>query len=157
MGQHTICLLSNKDRARAALYIEKAPQGTYVRFKHNKRSKDQNSRMWVLLGFISKQMVWIPGEEFGYIHISKIGENMLPFVSRFSADDWKDYFCYVLSFEARWMPAENGGMIPLGFRTSQMDKPEHSDLTTLIEEFGARHGVDFEEPQQRQRIIKQAS
>ena len=131
MGQHTIHIQSAQDKAEIARLLELAPIGTYVRFKRNKRSRDQNSRMWAMLSCVSEQVEW---------HGMK-----------YTPDDWKDWFCHALS-GARWMPAENGGMIPLALRTSDMTKELHSDLTALIEAFGANHNVDFKEPEQSPRL-----
>ena len=140
MGQHTIEILTERARAQARLWVDKAPLGTFIRFKHNKRSIDQNSRMWAMLAAISLAVRWT--DEKGY-HVGLEG-------ARFSDYDWKDHFAHALS-KARWMPDENGGMIPLSLRTSEMDKQEHSDLTTLIEEFAARHGVNVSEPKTKEQ------
>ena len=41
----------------------------------------------------------------------------------------------------RWMPAEDGGMVPIGMRTSDLSKQEFGDLITVIQAFAARNGV----------------
>jgi len=147
MGQTTVHIETERDRAQAALWVSKAPIGTYVRFKHNKRSVDQNSRMWAMLSAVSAQIVHLQGQ--GFMHVSSVGGNMLPFVTRYSDEDWKDYFGHALK-RGRWMPCEEGGMIPLAVRTSEMDKQEHSDLTMMVEEFAARYGVELGEPEKRE-------
>jgi hypothetical protein len=76
--------------------------------------------MWAMLDDISKQLEW---------H----GVRMPP-------EDWKDFMVHALK-RARWVPDENGGMVPVGMSTSRLRASEMSDLLALIEEFGARHGV----------------
>jgi hypothetical protein len=46
------------------------------------------------------------------------------------------------------MPAEDGGMVPIGFRTSELSKKEFADLIEVVYAFGARQGVEWSEPQQ---------
>ena len=143
MGQATVQIQVERDRQIAASYVAKAPIGTFIRFKRNKRSVDQNSRMWAMLTAISMQIVWVNDN---YVHVDSVDLELREYVMRYSPDDWKDYFCHALR-KARWMPTDDGQMIPLSLRTSEMDKEEHSDLTTLIEKFGDSRGVDFGEPE----------
>ena len=39
------------------------------------------------------------------------------------------------------MPAEGGGMVPIGMRTSDLSKAEFGDLIVVIQEFAARNDV----------------
>lgn len=126
MGRAVIFIHGQTDRRKAALWVEKAPLGTSIEFKSKKRTVEQNSRMWGLLTEVSEQLEW--------------------FGQRYSPEDWKDYFMHALKRERRWMPAEEGGMVPIGLSTSSLTTDEHSELTTLIEAFGARQGVVFREP-----------
>lgn len=125
MGRAVLILNAKRDREKAAEWIAKAPPGTVVEFRTSKRTTPQNARMWAMLTAISDQLLW---------HGSK-----------YPPETWKDYFCHSLQ-GGRFMPHEDGGMIPIGHRTSRMTKDEHSDLTTLIEAFAARNGVDLGEP-----------
>ncbi len=122
MGRALVTLHNDADRARAIDWIHKAPRGTAVEFKANRRSREQNSRMWAMLTEISRQLLW-HGQ-------------------RYTAEDWKDYMMHALKRE-RWMPAEEGGMVPIGRSTSSLTKDEHSELTALMEAFAARNGVTF--------------
>ena len=65
-------------------------------------------------------------------------------ILRHGADDWKLLFLDALKRELRMVPNLDGtGFINLGRSSSDLSKGEMSDLMTLIEEFGARHGVKF--------------
>ena len=101
------------------------PTGWRVGFQEPKRTTDQNSRMWVLLTAISTQLVW-HGQ-------------------RYSPEDWKDHFVHLLN-GGRFMPSEDGGMIPIGRSTSKLGKQEHTLLQEIMEGFAERHGVDLREP-----------
>ncbi|MEL6257867.1 MAG: recombination protein NinB [Pseudomonadota bacterium] len=123
MSRAVLELNGRYDREKAANWIALAPAGTRVEFKKPRRSNEANAMMWVLLTAVAGQLEW---------HGQKL-----------SSEDWKDYFMH--SFRrARWVPDEDGGMVPIGMRTSDLSKEEMGDLIELIQEFGARHGVEFE-------------
>ena len=124
MSRWQITLWSEDARKRACEWITKAPKGYRVTLQETKRTVPQNDRMWAMLGQISTQLLW-HGQ-------------------RYSPDDWKDYFTHQLN-GGRWMPSEDGGMIPIGHSTSKMGKQEHSLLTEIIEGFAERNGVDLME------------
>lgn len=118
MGRAVVVL--PKDRAKVHAWAEKAPAGTRVIFQGPQRSLDQNSRLWAMLTDISSQLLW-HGQHW-------------------PADAWKDFFVH--SYRgARFMPAEDGGYVPIGRSTSQMTKEEMGELQDLIEAFASRHGV----------------
>jgi hypothetical protein len=124
MSRATLFLNTDADRKKAASWARQAPAGTRVEFIESKRSVDQNSRMWVLLTAVADQLTW---------HGQK-----------YDTAAWKDYFMHAYRGE-KWMPAEDGGMVPIGRSTSKLTKEEHSDLTAIIEAFCARQGVDLRE------------
>lgn len=125
MSRALLILANDKVRERAAHWIKIAPVGTRVTFQAPRRSLDQNSKLWASLTDIATQLVW-HGQ-------------------RYSPEDWKDLLMASLR-QARWMPAEDGGMVPIGMRTSDLSKGEMSDLLEIIMAFGANHGVTFSEP-----------
>lgn len=94
--------------------------GMRVTFQEAKRTDAQNRLMWPYLTAISQQLEW---------HGQK-----------YTPDDWKDFLMHQLG-RGRWMPAEEGGMVPIGMRTSDLSKDEFSDLIAVIQAFAARHGV----------------
>lgn len=125
MSRALIVLAGERERARAINWIATAPVNTRVELKAARRSLDQNSAMWAALTEIASQLEW---------HGQK-----------YTAEDWKDYMMHALK-RARWMPSEDGGMVPVGMRTSDLSKEEMGDLLTLIHAFAATHGVTLHEP-----------
>lgn len=114
-------ILSNKEtRERAARWVMAAPPNCRFELKESKRSVPQNSLLWVYLTEIARQLEW---------HGQK-----------YSPDDWKDYMMHAMK-RARWMPSEDGGMVPIGMRTSDLSKSEMAELLALIEAFAAQHGI----------------
>lgn len=113
------------DRKNAYRVIDGAPNGSVVTVKPPRRTLDQNARMWALLSEISLA--------------KPEGRSMTP-------DVWKAVFMHALDHAQRFEMALDGqGMVPVGFRTSKLSKQQMGDLMTLIEEYGARHGVQFRE------------
>lgn len=111
------------DRKNAYRVIDGAPNGSVVTVKPPRRTLDQNARMWALLSEISLT--------------KPEGRSMTP-------DVWKAVFMHALDHAQRFEMALDGqGMVPVGFRTSKLSKAQMGDLMELIEEYGARHGVEF--------------
>lgn len=124
MSRALVVLDSPISRQRAAAWVHKAPHGTRCEFKASKRSLPQNDRMWAMLTDIARQLPW---------H----GVVLKP-------DDWKLIFLDALKRELRMVPNLDGtGFVNIGRSSSDLSKGEMGDLMTLIEEFGARHGVSF--------------
>jgi hypothetical protein len=121
-----ITIKGSADRARAIALIAKVPHGTRVEVKATKRSIPQNSKLWAMLTEVSRQLEW-----HGL---------------RLRADDWKLMFLDALKREARMVPNIDGnGFVNLGRSSSDLSKQEMGDLIELIFEFGARHGVKFQD------------
>jgi hypothetical protein len=124
MTRYVMNLNGPSDRQRAARYVAAAPVGTQVQFKANRRTSDQNSKMWAMLTDLAEQLPW---------H----GVKLRP-------DDWKFLFLDALKQEMRMVPnIEGNGFVNLGRSSSDLTKQEMSDLIEIIHEFGARHDVKF--------------
>jgi hypothetical protein len=124
MTRATLVLVSPAIREKAAHWAARLPDGTRVDFKAPKRTLPQNDRMWAMLTEVSAQLPW---------HGIKL-----------SADDWKLIFLDALKRELRMVPNIDGsGFVNLGRSSSDLSKGEMADLITLIEQFGANHGVVF--------------
>lgn len=115
------------DRQRAANWINTAPIGTRVEFKAARRSVDQNARMWAMLTDVATQLQW---------HGEKLTTN-----------DWKKLFLDALGRESKVVPGINGGIVSLSMSSSDLSKEEMSDLMEYMADFGARHGVKFNDPE----------
>ena len=96
-----------------------------LELKPEKRSTEQNRRMWAMLADVSRQVDWY-------------GQKLAP-------EDWKHIFSASLK-KQRAVPGLDGGFVVLGLSTSKMSKAEMSDLQTLMEAFGAERGVVWSEP-----------
>ena len=94
--------------------------------KPQKRSNEQNRRLWAMLTDVSQQVDWC-------------GQTLSP-------EDWKHIFTASLQ-KTRAVPGIDGGIVVLGQSTSRMTKAEMCDLQTLIEAFGAEKGVRFSTPE----------
>jgi hypothetical protein len=95
-----------------------------ITIKPETRSAAQNSRLWVLLNALSKQVEW---------H----GQRLTP-------EEWKDA-CTAAIKRQKVIPGLDGGFVVLGSSTSAMTRAEHAELQDFIEAFGAQQGVDFGE------------
>jgi hypothetical protein len=127
MTRAVVILADERERAKAALWASKLPEGTRVEFKAPRRSLPQNARMWAMLTDVATQLPW---------HGIKL-----------SPDDYKLIFLDALKRELRTVPNLDGsGFVNLGRSSSDLGKSEMADLITLIEQFGANHGVVFHDP-----------
>jgi len=124
MSRAVLILSSSEIREKAIRWIRGLPDNTRVEFKKPKRSLPQNDLLWVLLTKVSQQLEW-HGQ-------------------RYSPDDWKDFMMHQLR-KASWMPAEDGGLVPIGMRTSDLSVEEMSDLIEVIYAFCARNGVRIDD------------
>jgi hypothetical protein len=91
-----------------------------------RRSLDQNSKLWPMLGDVSEQVDW---------H----GQRLDP-------SEWKDVFSAALRNQ-KVVPGIEGGFVVLGQSTSRMSVREFADLIELIYAFGAEHDVRWTEPE----------
>jgi hypothetical protein len=89
------------------------------------RSSAQNARMWAMLQDVADQVEWHG--------------------RRLSKEDWKHIFSASLKKQDA-VPGIDGGFVVLGQSTSKMTVGEMGDLMTLMEAFGAEHGVQFSAP-----------
>jgi hypothetical protein len=95
-----------------------------VEVRRETRSLEQNARLWAMLTDISDQVIW---------H----GRKLTP-------TEWKHVFTAALT-KQDVVPGIDGGFVVLGKATSKMTRAEMTDLQTLMEAFGAEHGVRFSE------------
>lgn len=126
MTRYLVTLRSTVDRQRATRLVDAAPFGSRIEVKAAKRSIPQNDRMWAMLTEFSEQLKW---------H----GQRLRP-------DDWKLMFLDALKRELRMVPnLDDTGFVNLGRSSSDLTKSEMTDLIELMFEFGARHGVVFQD------------
>lgn len=124
MSRAVLPLYSPADRAKAMLWIDRAPTGTRLTFQGPRRTIDQNSKLWASLTDVATQLKW---------H----GQTLSP-------EDWKVLFLAALNTEMRIVPNLDGtGFVPLGRSSSNLSVQEMVELIELILAFGAQHGVEF--------------
>lgn len=117
----TIILRGNREAAHRV--IDAAPHGSVVTVKPPRRTLDQNSLMWARLSDISRA--------------KPEGRTLTP-------DVWKALFLHALDHAQRFeMALDGNGMVPVGFRSSRLSKEQMADLLTMIDEYGARHDVEW--------------
>lgn len=125
----TIRLTSDINRARAARWCAAAPHGAVVNIREATRTNDQNALMWALLSDVSRA--------------KPEGRELTP-------DVWKSLFLHSLDHAQRFEMALDGkGMVPIGFRSSRLNKQQMADLIEVILEYGSRHNVVWSEPKGR--------
>ena len=115
-------LVNQQVRQNAIEAVKIAPEGYTVQVKPKTRTLEQNSRLWALLNDVSTQVLW---------HGEKL-----------SNEDWKNLFSASLK-KQKLVQGLDGGLVVLGQSTSKMTVAELGDLMTIIEAFGANHGVKF--------------
>lgn len=124
MSRASITILREADKSLAHNWINQAKPGTRIEFKANKRTIEQNSKLWACLTDIAIQLRW-HGQ-------------------RLSTNEWKMLFLDALKRELRMVPSLDGtGLVNIGRSSSDLTKDEFSDLLELIIQFGTEHGVVF--------------
>ena len=123
MTGRAVLVLSNPDvRKRAADWIADAPAGSRIEFKEPKRSNDQNSLLWAMLGDVARQAT----------HMGR----------KYSTADWKSLFLHAFGREMTFIPALDGKtFLPIGLSSSDLSKKEMSDLLDFIQAWCAENGV----------------
>lgn len=134
MSRYLFTITSRNIREQIESLVWRAPAGTRVEIKGEQRSLDQNAKMWACLTDVATQLPW---------H----GKKLRP-------DDWKLIFIDALKRSngevLNIVPNTDGtGFVNLSTSSSDLSKGEMGDLIELIQEFGARHEVQFHEPQER--------
>lgn len=128
MSRAVLVLSSREVRERGINWIRRAPANTRVEFKAEKRSLDQNSRMWAMLTDVATQK-----EHAG---------------RKYTADQWKVLFMHACGREVQFIPSlDNATFIPWGQSSSDLSKQEMTDLIDFIFHWGAENGVTFHEPE----------
>lgn len=123
MTGQTVILSSPHWRAVAKRLIDAAPFDAVVNVKAPSRTTDQNALMWSLLSQIS---------------IAKPEGRSLP------PEVWKCLFMASAGFQCTFEPSLDGnGFVPLGFKSSRLNKAEFSDLIEAIHSYAAEHDISL--------------
>lgn len=129
MTGQTLILSNPVVRQKAHRLIEAAPHGAVLNIREAKRTLDQNALLWALLSDLAR---------------AKPQGRVL------STEVWKSLFMAAAGFACTFEPSLDGqGVVPLGFKSSRLNKAEFSDLIEAVLAFGAEHGVQFTDPPER--------
>lgn len=125
--ERKIIILDTPEKRAAAIDLARTwPDGRVVTFAEMTRTLEQNAKLWPMLADVRKAK---PG---GRQHTD---------------ETWKALFMHALGHQQLFERAlDDRGVVPLGFRSSQLGKRDFADLIESIYEFGSRHGVQWSEP-----------
>lgn len=123
----TIILSNPSARQQAHRLIDLAPHGAVCNVQEARRTTEQNDKMWAMLSDVSRA--------------KPEGRVLRP-------DKWKALFMDAIGIPADWEPGINGGVVNVGYRSSQLTKPQMSDLIEQMYSYGAEHGVVWSEPKE---------
>lgn len=108
------------------MMLDGGPAWVYV--GRERRSTEQNRKMWPMLSDISKQVEW---------------HNM-----KLAPAEWKDVFTAAIKRQ-KLVPGIDGGLVVIGGHTSRMSKTDFSELIESLYAFGTEHEVEWSEPAQK--------
>lgn len=109
-------------RNLAKSLIDRAPDNAVVKISPERRSDDQNAKMWAMLSDVSR------AKPEGRRHIPEI---------------WKCIFMAACGHEVAFEQGLDGRPFPIGFHSSKLTKAQMSDLIEMIYSYGAQHGVQW--------------
>lgn len=113
------------NREAVAREVSQLPDGFEVVIREPTRSTAQNSMLWSCLSDIAKAA---------------------PEGRQWSTEVWKAAFMQALGHEIRWVQGLSNDPLPVGFRSSRLNKRQFADLLTVVLEYGDRHGVQWSAP-----------
>lgn len=126
-----VILETDVQRAFGKSLIDAAPPGYVMTLAEMTRTLEQNAKLWPMLADVRKAR---PGDR------------------QHTDETWKALFMHSLGHQQLFERAlDDRGVVPLGFRSSQLGKRAFADLIECIYEFGARHDVRWSEPVQTER------
>lgn len=102
--------------------IDKAPDNAVVRISPERRSDDQNAKMWAMISDVSRS------KPEGRVHIPEV---------------WKCIFMAACGHEVAFENGLDGRPFPIGFHSSKLTKAQMSDLIESIYAYGSKHGVKW--------------
>lgn len=117
----TFRLINPTVRANALEAVRTAPDDWLVEIKEPKRTNEQSSKMWAMIGDVAKAK---------------------PEGRQWTKETWRDAFLHALGHQVQFAQSlDNSGPFPIGFRSSKLNVKQMSDLITSISAYGDHHGV----------------
>lgn len=119
--------ITEENRNEIAGWVAKARPGVSISFKKpNRRTLDQNDKLWPMLRKIQQSMKSWHGHEL-------------------TIDQWKEFFMGSL-WDAFSVPGMHGGVVFIGSRhSSSLSRPEMSELLETIIAFATEHEIDLQD------------
>lgn len=131
MIPRTVFLSTPRQREIAKSVIDRTPDDYCVRFGKVTRTDKQNRKLWPMIADIQRQV---------------------PEMATFTAEQTKLRFMDALGCELTFLPKlEGAGMFPTGLKSSTLTVEQFGGLIELLYEYGARHGVEWTDPETRHR------
>lgn len=115
-------LTSQRSRQAACDVIMRAPDYSTATIKPQKRSDDQNAKMWAMLSDVSRA--------------KPQGRRAIPEV-------WKCLFMAACGHQVQFEIGLDDKPFPVGFQSSRLSKAQMMDLITFIHQWGDEHGVPW--------------
>lgn len=123
--RRTVFLDSKRGREHAKRLIDSVPDDWVCRVSQRTRTDEQNKALWARIRDLREQ---------------------LPELAEYSPEQVKLRFMDALGHEMTFLPKLEGvGVFPVGYRSSQLTVEQFGALLTLLDEYGARHGVQWSE------------
>lgn len=122
----TIIVRSQSQRDFAKAMIDRAPADAVVTIKEATRTVSQNDRLWAMISDVSR------AKPEGRMHTPEV---------------WKCLFMNSCGHAVQFELGLDGKPFPVGFRSSRLTKSQMSDLMEFVSEYGARHGVNWTDPE----------
>jgi hypothetical protein len=116
-------LITETSRPELVRAVQQAELFSRFTLQGPRRTDAQNRLMWKLLSAFADQL-----EHNGRHYDEKT---------------WKAIGMHMLGKSMEWVPDLNGEIVGLGYHSSDLDKPEMSDLIELLYSEGAQRGVVF--------------
>ena len=113
-------LASDRSRQEACRAILQAPAYSFATIKPQKRTDDQNAKLWAMLGDVSR------AKPQGRKHIPEV---------------WKCLFMAACGHQVAFETGLDDRPFPIGFQSSRLSKNEMADLITFIVQWGDEQGV----------------
>lgn len=121
MAGQTLILATRAARQRAHALVDAAPEGAVLEIRPPSRTSAQNARLWASISDISRAK---------------------PEGRCYPVDVWKSLFMAMAGFQPRFEPSLDGnGVVPIGYKSSRLNKAEFAELIECVQAYAAEHGV----------------
>ena len=126
MTGQTVILRANRETAHRI--VDVAPPGSVMTVSKPRRTVDQNAKLHAMISDVARAK---------------------PEGRDYPVEVWKPLFMAMCGHKVRFEPALDGnGVVPIGFRTSRLDKEQCAELIDAVDAYAAEHGIELQEPKE---------